>query len=258
MCRQFRKPGELPRQRAWVPVPCLGDGECHFVKASDPGEARILLHDPTGEDETECRFIHNVDNRILPFGWRLRPDVAQKEQEGGLRDGDVFIPARSNARAFGTASILLGARLPFPLRLAWAGLCLSVWSAAMYAPPLEQQSILPTPVGKYSWRVPSHVREMHEAVLPGTRAALLSPFSPHDEPCELFPDSLEDDIYVTLSSHEPVWYHAIAPVWPALGFHRLTFVPVPPCPDLICVSLLSLRNGNSLSLFLAEQTCSGF
>ena len=240
MCRQFRKPCDLPRHRAWVPVPCLGDGVCHFVRATDPGEARVLLHDPAGEDDTECRLLTNVDqNRFLPLGWCLRPDVAQREQEGGLRDGDVLIPVRSRAHAIGPLGLLFGTRLAFLPRLGWIVLCLGFWSSAMYAPPLEQQSVLPTPVGKYSWRVPSHAREMHEAVLPGTRAALLSPFSPHDEPFELNPDSLEDDIYVALSSHEPVWYHAIVPVWPALGLHRLTFVPAPPCPDLVCIIVVS-------------------
>ena len=42
-CRQFRRPGELPRNFAWVPVPCLGDGRCHFVRATDEGEATMRL-----------------------------------------------------------------------------------------------------------------------------------------------------------------------------------------------------------------------
>ncbi|CAE7788172.1 HERC2, partial [Symbiodinium microadriaticum] len=242
MCRQFRKPCDLPRNRAWVPVPCLNDGGCHFVRATDPGEARVLMHDPSGvpgDEATECRLLLDTDGpRRVPLGWRLRPDVEQREQNGGFRDGDVFVPTRSGASP-SLLGLLVGARLPVGLRLFLFGFCICSWSTAMVAPSLEQQTILPTPVGKYPWRVPYDIRAMHEAVLPGTRAAPLSPFSPHDEPCELTPDTLADDIYVSLSSHEPVWYHEVAPVWPALGIHRLTFVPVPPCPELVCVVVVS-------------------
>ena len=239
-CRQFRRPGELPRNFAWVPVPCLGDGRCHFVRATDEGEARILLHDETGTDETECRLVTNLDRRILPLGYTLRPDIENKEQNAGLRDGDVLVPVPHTSSA--GRAILLGALCKSPAARLICLLALSLGiqlGAAMFAPPIEQQSVEPPPVGLYPWRVPCEQRMLHLSVLPGTCGTLLSPYTTEGEPVELMPDTLVDDVYVALSSREPVWYHSIAPVWPVLGMHTITFVPVPPCRELVCVVVVS-------------------
>ena len=239
-CRQFRRPGELPRNFAWVPVPCLGDGRCHFVRATDDGEARILLHDESGTEDTECRLLTNLDRRILPLGWTMRPDIVRKEQDAGLRDGDVLIPVPPTS---GTSrALMLGALCTTPATrfLCVLGFSLSLQlGAAMFAPPVEQQSIEPPPVGLYPWRVPCEHRMLHLSVLPGTRGVLLSPYTTEGEEIELTPDTLADDVYVALSSREPVWYHSIAPVWPVLGMHTITFVPVPPCRELVCVVVVS-------------------
>ena len=147
------------RYRAWATVSA--------ILCMPPMSGRLGSYFMTrqlGEDETECRLLTDVDHRrFIPLGWRLRPDVAQREQHTGLRDGDVLVPVphsiHPSIHTSGSAR-LLPAILPFTRWLSpgcvSALLCLAVCqiSSAMVAPTPEQQTIKPTPVGKYPWRDP--------------------------------------------------------------------------------------------------------
>ena len=51
---QFLQQGSLPTPRRWVPVPCMRDGQCHFVVRSEPHQARVLIVGAPPADSTAC------------------------------------------------------------------------------------------------------------------------------------------------------------------------------------------------------------
>ena len=112
-------------------------------------------------------------------------------------------------------------------------------ASSMVLPPVDRSLAVPAAVGRYPWRVPRPLRVFHQAGGPEVSGQLISPFAEPSGFLSLSADLLVDDAYITLSSAEPAWFHDLVPVWPSQGQQCITFVPVPPCPELVCVLLVS-------------------
>ena len=179
VCRQFRLFREFPTNTKWVPVPFIHDFCCHFVIPSEDGCARVLQHQPFGEESLSCVSIPGTcTGRGAPAGWQLREDLRLREADSGLRDGDVLVPGPvSSAVRSGISLVVVVLFGPRSSAWAWCLWALFHQSSAMLIPPREQQDRPAVPVGKFPWRVPPKLRVFHESVLPDTRAQMLSPFT---------------------------------------------------------------------------------
>ncbi|CAE6971384.1 unnamed protein product [Symbiodinium sp. CCMP2592] len=225
-----------------VPVPCLQPYECHFVRRTEQCEAQVILHDPTGTPETECRLISvGGPGHHVPGGWQLRPDLRLKAPDSLLRDGDVLVPvnrasARSRLADLLTALGLARSQTHF-VAIVILGVAANV--DAMLVPPVESQAADTGNVGMFPWRLQAHERACHEAVAPEGTARLFSPFMADTEPLPINPDSTVDEVAIALSSRGPAWHTQIMPLWPALWSPHLCFVPAPDDPRLVCIMVVS-------------------
>ena len=108
----------------------------------------------------------------------------------------------------------------------------------MIQTPPEAQVHPQVTVGLYHWRIPRSLRTCYESVAGVGCACLVSPFSSED-PREVTPDTLHEELYLSLTAAEPTWAVGVAPVWPHLGGNMLTFVPVPGCRSLVCLLVVA-------------------
>ena len=118
-------------------------------------------------------------------------------------------------------------------------LALLVGVQGMVLPSVDRMLAVPAQVGRYPWRIPRPMRVFHQAGSANTTGQLVSPFAEPSNYHALLPELSVDDAYIALSGSEPAWFRDLMPVWPSQGQHCITFTPVPPCPELVCVMLVS-------------------
>ncbi|CAE7663339.1 hypothetical protein AK812_SmicGene26670 [Symbiodinium microadriaticum] len=164
------------------------------------------------------------------------------------RDGDVLVPAASPARrrvhrysrilqiaASGTFAL-------FTRHAVWAlvgGVLLqSELVLAMVESP-EESTTGPARVGKYAWRVPEPYRVCDAAVVGEQQAVVISPYGGTSASIVVVSDTPIEEIGVQAAASEPAWSHAITPIWPAFLDNTLAFLPVAPCPELVCMLVVS-------------------
>ncbi|CAE7836107.1 unnamed protein product [Symbiodinium sp. CCMP2592] len=242
---QFVPPRGEPLADKIVPVPCLKEGECHFVRRSDFMEARVLMVDPLDASADECRLLSL--SRLgcdIPFGWQHRPDIQIRNREGGLRDGDVLVPtsrvsARSRLADILAALGVAGFRGYSGLSLFLPLLCLSLPASSMFAPPQEVQGGAVGNIGMFPWRVPVEHRACHEAVPSEGCARLFSPFEADAPLVPVSPETLVEDLTINLVSCGPAWCTDLMPVWPNIWVPHINFLPAPDDRRLVCVLVVS-------------------
>ncbi|CAE6915759.1 unnamed protein product [Symbiodinium sp. CCMP2592] len=242
---QFVPPRGEPLADKIVPVPCLKDGECHFVRRSDFMEARVLMVDPLDASADECRLLSL--SRLgcdIPFGWQHRPDIQIRNRDGGLRDGDVLVPtsrvsARSRFADILAALGLAGFRGYSGLSLFLPLLCISLPASSMFAPPQEVQGGDVGNIGMFPWRVPVEHRACHEAVPSEGCARLFSPFEADAPLVPVSPETLVEDLTINLVSCGPAWCTDLMPVWPNIWVPHINFLPAPDDRRLVCVLVVS-------------------
>ncbi|CAE7283093.1 unnamed protein product [Symbiodinium sp. CCMP2592] len=239
---QFLRPRCAPCSERWIPTTYNEDGQCHFVRQSLPGEARVLLHRPYSGDHPDCVSVGPEQGLCYaPEGWTLAPSLRRRAGNAALRDGDVLIPVTSAGHrpslALAAVPLML---LHGPLRslgfLAWIG---GLPVAAMLTTD-EGRTGSPTCVGKFPWRVAYADRALHETVNDRHRCRLLSPFAVHSNQTFVAgPDDTVEEVRLALTGAEPAWSFDIMPVWPAPSPSELTWVPVAPSAALACVLVVT-------------------
>ena len=231
---RFRAPSTIPGGTSWVPTHNVEDGWCHFVQASESGRVGVLLHD--SDQPTRCVSLPvRYGEGRAPNGWRIQSRIVQP----GLRDGDVLVPTTSAARSSRPLAML--AALFCRSHLCYLSCAFAAFSEAssMVLPPVDRSLAVPAAVGRYPWRVPRPLRVFHQAGGPDISGQLISPYAEPSGFLSLPEELSVDEAYVTLSGAEPAWFHDLVPVWPSQGHQCITFVPVPPCRELVCVLLIS-------------------
>ena len=246
---QFRHARTMPHARRWVPTAWLANDKCHFVLKSEVGQACVLLHRTDGAPGTVCQLLNVRPGETgVPGGWCLRTDIQACSPVPQARDGDVLVPAASPARrrvhrysrilqiaASGTFAL-------FTRHAVWAlvgGVLLqSELVLAMVESP-EESTTGPARVGKYAWRVPEPYRVCDAAVVGEQQAVVISPYGGTSASIVVVSDTPIEEIGVQAAASEPAWSHAITPIWPAFLDNTLAFLPVAPCPELVCMLVVS-------------------
>ena len=235
---RFRAPRTIPGGASWVPAHSIEDGWCHFIQASESGRVGVLLLDPT--QPTRCVSLPaRYGESQEPNGWRLRDDIRSRIVRPGLRDGDVLVPATSAARNFRPIALLAAMLCRSTLCRVLHALAALAGASSMVLPPVDRSLAVPAAVGRYPWRVPRPLRVFHQAGGSDISGQLISPFAEPSGFLSLPEEFSVDDAYITLSGAEPAWFHDLVPVWPSQGHRCITFVPIPPCQELVCVLLVS-------------------
>ena len=235
---RFRAPRSLPGNAPWIPTHCVDDGWCHFVQAPESGRVGVLLQEP--DRPVRCLSLAAPGNvGSAPPGWQLRSDITSRLERVSLRNGDVLVPVASSAHSAGIPAVFAGlfCRTLACLGLQIAGLFLGVHG--MVLPPVDRDLAQPAHVGRYPWRLPRPMRVFHQAGGANVTGQLISPFAEPSQFQTLMPEFPVDDAYITLSGSEPAWFRDLMPVWPSQGQRCITFTPVPPCNELVCVLLVS-------------------
>ena len=251
--RQFHRPGALPGLDRWVPAAWVTEGELHFVRQSEPGEASVLRADRGSQSVLGCIQVSNAAGEFsTPAGWVLRPDLRVRAPMPQLRDGDVIVAENPDARrrvhrnvrapvpVAGLASFCSRLRAPaFLLGLLWLASLGQAMPLDESIPHQNPEPAASVRVGCYSWRVPNTLRACNRTVDPGHKAVYLSPFSGCSEPITVHPDTRIATLRAEFAFGEPPWADDITPVWPAPHSGALTFVPAAPAPSLAVIVVLS-------------------
>ena len=235
---RFRAPRTIPGGTSWVPAHCVDDGWCHFVQASESGRVGVLLHDETQPIRCVSLPVYRGVGQE-PDGRQLRDDIQSRIVQPGLRDGDVLVPVSAAARHCLSVPLLAALLCRHALCRAAVALASLAGASCMVLPPIDRSLAAPAAVGRYPWRVPRSQRVFHQAGGSEISGQLISPFAEPSGFLSLPAEMPVDEAYITLSSAEPAWFHDLVPVWPSQGHQCITFVPVPPCRELVCVLLVS-------------------
>ena len=233
-----RAPRSLPGNTPWVPSHCVDDGWCHFAQASESGRVGVLLQ----EEDRPARCVSVVapgNIGIPPPGWQLRSDIRSRLEGTRLRDGDVLVPIASSARQTRISVALLGFFCHNVVCRSLQLAALLIGAQGMVLPPVDRELARPAHVGRYPWRMPRPMRVFHQAGGTNVTGQLISPFVEPSHFQVLQPELSVDDAYIALSGSEPAWFRDLMPIWPSQGQQCITFTPVPPCGELVCVLLVS-------------------
>ena len=247
-CR-FHRPGGAPYLGPWIPTAWVDDGQCHFVRPADLGQACVLQLSSPDPADILCIVlpVSSQDSLLMP-GWQLRPDLQARSPLVQLRDGDVLVPTDRSARrrvhqlhrqTLGLMSVASFSRQLRPFALLILIASFQIVPARGMTQPEDTAVPATVRVGRYPWRIPADLRLCDAAVDPGHQAVLFSPFTGRSEPVEVHPDLSIEDLYSQLAGPEPAWACGIIPVWPSPQLDNLLFVPTLDYTGLVVLLVVS-------------------